>query len=232
VSSYHELAGTRVDRIAGLSDALYAIALTLTVLEVRLPEPRSLMSERDLIAAITPLLPRVLTYLLSFMTLGIFWVGDQTFLHHLHRSDRTFSWLHLGLLAAVAIMPVSTGLLANYITYRTAVVFYTFNLLMIGFLSIVAIGHARRAGLVSGRAGEAAATTLHRRLMTGQILYVVGAALCLIHTYWSIAFILFVQAYFAFWPGKPSRRHLAHHATPTEGAVEAQGEPSRKGESS
>ena len=95
MTTYHEVAGTRVDRIAGLTDALFAIALTLTVLEVRVPMHARVMTETDLWSVIVPLAPRMLAYLLSFMTLGIFWIGDQTFLNHLRRSDRYLTWLHL-----------------------------------------------------------------------------------------------------------------------------------------
>lgn len=203
MTHYHDVAGTRVDRIAALSDALYAIALTLTVLEVRIPMHGSIMTESTLRAAIVQVVPRVLAYLLSFLTLGIFWIGQQTLLNHLHRSDRYLTWLLLGYLALIAIVPVSTGLLADYITYRTVVIVYWLNILAIGLVSLAAIRYATQAGLVSGRAGMEATGALWRRLVTGQILYAFGAALCLIHTYWSIAFIVVVQAYFAFGPHRP-----------------------------
>ena len=200
MTHYHEVAGTRVDRVAALSDGLFAIALTLTVLEVRIPPHQAIMSEDHLRSAMLQITPRLLTYLLSFMTLGIFWIGQQVLLNHLHRTDRYMTWLLLGFLATIAIMPVSTGLLAEYITYRTSVILYWLNILAIGIVSLAAIRYAGRAGLVSGRAGAEAIGLLRRRLVIGQFLYAFGAGLCLIHTYWSIAFIVIVQAYFAFWP--------------------------------
>lgn len=205
---YHDVAGTRVDRIAALSDALFAIALTLTVLEVRVPVHTTVMSEGALRAALVQVAPRVLAYLLSFLTLGLFWIGLQTLLSHLRRTDRYLTWLLLGYLATIAILPISTGLLADYITYRTAVILYWMNILMIGLVSLAAIRYAMRAGLVSGRAGEEATTLLSRRLVAGQIFYAFGAALCLIRTYWSIAFIVIVQAYLAVGP------HRTHGGTP------------------
>jgi uncharacterized membrane protein len=208
MTTYHEVAGTRVDRIAGLSDALFAIALTLTVLEVRVPMHARVMTETDLWSVIVPLAPRVLAYLLSFMTLGIFWIGDQTFLNQLSRSDRYLTWLHLGYLATIAIVPVSTGLLAEYITYRTAVILYWLNILMIGVLSLATVWYAKRAGLLNGRAGEEAVAALERRLVLGQFLYAFGAALALFQTYWSIGFIVIVQLWFAFGPQRlPIRRY-------------------------
>ena len=209
MTTYHEVAGARVDRIAGLSDALFAIALTLTVLEVRVPGHQAIMSEGALRTAISQLGPRVLTYLLTFMTLGLFWVGQQTFLDHLDRSDRHLTWLLLAYLATIAIMPVSTGLLADYFTYRTAVLLYWLNILVVGLLSLAAIHYAEHAGLVRGQIGLEASGALKRRLWLGQILYALGAALCWINTYWSITFIVIVQTCFAFgtrWPRLGTRK--------------------------
>jgi hypothetical protein len=56
-----------------------------------------------------------------------------------------------------------------------------------------------------GRIGEKASAALKRRLVIGQALYAFGAALCVIHPYWSITFMVIVQAYFAFAPQLPRR---------------------------
>ena len=58
------------------------------------------------------------------MTLGIFWVGQQTHLNHLTHADRDLSWLHFAFLACVTALPFSTRLLAEFITYRTAFLIY------------------------------------------------------------------------------------------------------------
>jgi len=55
------------------------------------------------------LAPQLLSYLLSFLTLGIFWVGQQTQLNQLARSNRDLTWIYLGFLLAVSLMPFSTG---------------------------------------------------------------------------------------------------------------------------
>jgi uncharacterized membrane protein len=62
----------------------------------------------------------MIIYLMSFLTLGIFWVGQQTQLNYLSRADRDLAWIHIGFLAAVTTMPFSTTLLGEFITYRLA----------------------------------------------------------------------------------------------------------------
>jgi len=58
--------------------------------------------------------------MMSFMTLGIFWIGQQTQLNHLARSDRSLSWIHIVFLFTVSITPFSTTLLAEFPKYRTS----------------------------------------------------------------------------------------------------------------
>jgi hypothetical protein len=56
----------------------------------------------------------VITYLMSFLTLGIFWNEQQAQLNHLERSDRHLTWIHMAFLFAVSLMPFSTRLLAEF----------------------------------------------------------------------------------------------------------------------
>ena len=71
-------------------------------------------------------------YVMSFLTLGIFWVGQQTELNHLQRSDRNLSWIHLAFLLAVTLTPFSTSLLAEFNIRRTALLIYWGNILTLG----------------------------------------------------------------------------------------------------
>ena len=71
-------------------------------------------------------------YLMSFMALGIFWVGQQTQLNHLQRSSRSLTWIHLAFLLVVTIIPFSTALLAEYTRYRVALGVYWANMLLLG----------------------------------------------------------------------------------------------------
>src|SRR5256885_1966401 len=82
----------------------------------------SIRSEHGLWHALGDLSPRLLAYFMSFLTLGIFWVGQQTQLSQFARGNRDLAWIHLTFLLAVSLMPFSTGLLAEFITYRIALI--------------------------------------------------------------------------------------------------------------
>jgi uncharacterized membrane protein len=207
-SHYNIFAGTNRERIAALSDGLFAIAMTLIVLEIRVPIPEEIRTEQDLWRALGTLAPRVTTYLLSFLTLGIFWVGQQTQLNLLNRSDRNLSWLHLTFLAAVAVMPFSTELLGEFITFRTALLIYWANILLLGVIMYAAWSYAVRAGLVNEETPDFVSSAIKRRIVVAQTLYAVGAALCVVSTSWSIGFIVLVQLNYAIAPRIPLLKRL------------------------
>ncbi len=130
--SYNQIAGQSVERLAALSDGIFAVAMTLLVLDLRVPAGEAIHSEHDLWRALVALSPRLVMYLMSFLTLGIFWIGQQTQLNHLTRSDRSLSWIHILFLLAVSITPFSTMLLAEFTAYRLALLEYWLNILLLG----------------------------------------------------------------------------------------------------
>ena len=197
---YNLVAGQSVERLAALSDGLFAIAMTLLVLDLRVPASRGIHTELGLWVALGKLLPAFIPYFMSFVTLGIFWVGQQTQLNRFARSDRNLTWIHLGFLLAVSLMPFSTALLAEFITYRTALVVYWLNVLLLGVVLYGSWRYASRAGLVKDDTTVDMRSAVERRIVIAQALYALGALLCVVNTYWSIAFIVLVQLNYVLAP--------------------------------
>lgn len=137
-------------------------------------------------------------WVMSFLTLGIFWVGQQTQLNHLERSNRDLTWIHLGFLLAVSMVPFSTSLLAEFISFRNALLVYWLNILVLGttlYLSwVCAIG----GSLVKADMPLRVSSAIRRRIVIAQALYAVGAALAFIDARWSIALIVLVQLNYVF----------------------------------
>jgi uncharacterized membrane protein len=82
-TTYNWIAGQSVERLAALSDGVFAVAMTLLVLDLRAPAAEAVHSERDLWLALGGLAPRFVMCAMTFITLGIFWVGQQTQLNPL-----------------------------------------------------------------------------------------------------------------------------------------------------
>jgi uncharacterized membrane protein len=199
-SLYNRVAGQSVERLAALSDGIFAVAMTLLVLDLRVPAGEAIHSERDLLHALAPLAPRLVIFLMSVMTLGIFWVGQQTQLNYFARADRNLAWIHIAFLCAVALIPFSTSLLAEYIHFRTALLAYWFNILLLGATLFWSWSYASRADLVAEDAPADIHAAVVRRIVIAQTLYAGGAALCFFNTYYSIAAIVLVQVNYAMAP--------------------------------
>jgi len=199
-TSYNRIAGQSVERLAALSDGIFAVAMTLLVLDLRAPAVESIRSEHDLWRALVALSPRLLVYMMSFVTLGIFWIGQQTQLNHLIRSDRSLSWIHIAFLFMVSVTPFSTALLAEFMAYRLALLTYWLNILLLGTGLYFSWMCALASGLVKEDMPAHFSTAIKRRILIAQALYAFGALLCLFSTHWSIGFIILVQLYYAIAP--------------------------------
>lgn len=205
---YNRFAGGSIERLAALSDGLFAIAMTLLVIELHGPLAEAVHTEADLWAGLTHLAPRLLMFLMSFLTLGIFWVGQQTQLNHMARADRNFTWIHLGFLAAATLMPFTTALLGEFFHFRLAVVIYWLNILLLGLFVYASWVYAERAGLVDPEAPATIAKAVRLRIIVAQALYAIGAALSVFGTWWAIGFIFLVQLNYALAPPIPGLRRL------------------------
>jgi uncharacterized membrane protein len=207
-ASYSRIAARGLERIAALSDGVFAIAMTLIVLEIHVPELPAGATDADLWNQLLLLAPRFVTYLLSFLTLGIFWSGQQTQLNHMARADRDLSWMYVGFLAFVSLMPFTTSLLAENIELRLSLLIYWANIFVLGSILFGAWLYARRAGLLKDEAGTDVDRAIRRRILVAQALYAFGALLCVFSTAWSIAWIVLVQLNFATGPRLPGMRHI------------------------
>jgi uncharacterized membrane protein len=199
-SLYDRVAGQSVERLAALSDGIFAVAMTLLVLDLRVPASEAIHSERDLWHALVALAPRLLIFLMSVMTNGIFWVGQQTQLNQFARADRNLAWIHIAFLCAVTLTPFSTSLLAEFIHYRMALLVYWFNILLLGLTLYWSWSYATRARLLAHGLPADIHPAVVRRILIAQSLYACGAALCFLNTYYSIAAIVLVQVNYAIAP--------------------------------
>lgn len=197
--TYNAFAGSNLDRLAALSDGLFAIAMTILTFDIKPPQPASIHSEAELLRAIGGLAAHGAPLLMSYLTLAIFWIGQQTQLNHFARVDRRLALLHLLFLLMVTLLPFSTSLLAAFITFRTALLVYWVNFAMMGFALYVSWSYADRNGLVK-EAAEHESKAIRRRIILAQAWYFAGMLLCLINNYWSFGFIVTVQMIYVIGP--------------------------------
>lgn len=201
--AYNQVTSQSVERLAALSDGIFAVAMTLLVLELHGPARETIHGEEDLWNALCAMMPRIVTWLMSFLTLGIFWAGQQVQLNEFERSDRHLAWIHLAFLSAISVMPFSTRLLADFIGYKTALLCYWVNIMAPGAILFASWRYARYAGLVRKEMTHDICRAVERRIVVAQALYAAGAALCVVNDYASIGFIVLAQLNFALAPRIP-----------------------------
>ena len=159
--------GLPTGRLEAFSDGVFAIAITLLVLDIALPAGAS----RHLLRSVGELWPSYVAYVASFSTIGAMWLGHNAITEYLDRADGTFVRLNLLLLLLVAFLPFPTRLFAEYIgedsLERVAVTFYGAILVLTSTLLLVLWRYAVRRKLVRPDAGDEEIQLLTQRLTPG-----------------------------------------------------------------
>jgi uncharacterized membrane protein len=147
-------------RIAALADGIFAVAMTLLVLDLKLPESAKTATDAEVWRQLVDLKGLFLIYALSFLVLGTYWVGHHHQFHFVRRVNRGLLWLNLLFLLFITLVPFSTNLLADRSHLHLPVVVYGLNLLL---LSVMFLWHLRyltrhpelaHDGLTPARAAE------------------------------------------------------------------------------
>lgn len=168
-----------LERLVFFSDAVFAIAITLLALEIRLPHDIAYLVNEELRRALFHLWPKYLGFATSFVVIGAFWVAHHRKFRYIRRYDRALLWLNLLLLMSVAFIPFPTAVLSDY-GNRTATIFYALTMFTVGLLSAAVWSYAtHRHRLVD--AGLSAGVIRRERLrgiaLAGVFLVSIGIAL-------------------------------------------------------
>lgn len=195
-------------RIEAFSDGVFAIAITLLVLEIKIPS-HEMVAGRGLAYSLAALWPSYLAFFISFVTILVIWVHHHWIFALIRRADHPFLYWNGLLLLVVTFVPFPTGLLAEYLVHPEAKVaanLYTGNFLAISLAFHGLWRHASRGGrllatnAISSKQDEAAQITKHYRL--GPPLYLAAFGVSFMSEIVSVAFCLLLAFVFALrgWP--------------------------------
>ena len=205
------------DRVETLADGVFAIAMTLLVFEINVPDVANRLTLGDLAA----LGPKLLSYVISFVVLGIYWIGHHNQFHYIRRADRLFLWINILFLMCVAFIPFSAALLGRYSGQELAVIVYGLNLVIVG---AVLYGHwwyaTARYRLVDRDLPAEVVRMAKRRILMAPIGYVAAILISLVSIPASIAIYVLVPLLYVM----PARfdRHLRQAGPPQKHSAEAQ----------
>lgn len=125
-----------LERLIFFSDAVFAIAITLLALDIRLPELGPTAGDDDMIAALLAIRPQFFGYFISFAVIGLIWIGHHRMYRYVRGYDRLLVLLNLLLLMLVAFIPFPTRLIGVY-SNRVVMVLYALTLTATGLVSAV-----------------------------------------------------------------------------------------------
>jgi uncharacterized membrane protein len=160
------------ERIGMFSDGVFAIVITLLILEVKVPEGVTVEELRHSLAELTPLM---IGHLVSFIVLGIYWIAHHNLFMYIKRHDRVLLWLNLLFLMWVSTMPFVASLIIRFGDDPISVVFYGGVLAAAGFsLEILwwYVSHNHR--LIDPQLDAAHIATVHRRILLAPICYLLA----------------------------------------------------------
>jgi uncharacterized membrane protein len=186
-------------RVEAFSDGVLAIAITLLVLEIRVPDvPKDSTLAHELLS----LWPKYAVFAVSFVTIGIMWINHHALFQGVARVDRALLFINLLLLLSISFVPFPTAVLGDYLrdadAGHAAAALYGANMLLvgIGFLALwrhlLAHPELRAPELTDGGVRQAL-----RRTIIGPVTYAIAALVALISA--PVALVLFaaLAAYFA-----------------------------------
>jgi uncharacterized membrane protein len=197
--------GLAKSRIEALCDGVFAIAMTLMVFGIKVPTVAIVSASDGLADALLALWPQFVTYAISFVMLGVFWIGHHNQFHYIRRTDRVLLWINIAFLMFVTAIPFSTQVLGQYRSQPAAVIFYAINLILVGFLLYSQWWYATaNCRLIDADLDPAFTKLVGNRILLGCAFLLFSIAMSLISTRLSLL-VFSAIAIFYIIPGRVDR---------------------------
>ncbi|HEY2297152.1 MAG TPA: TMEM175 family protein [Jatrophihabitans sp.] len=192
--------GSATSRLEAFSDGVFAIAITLLVLELHVPETTG---HRSLAHALADEWPQFAAYLTSFLVIGIMWVNHHSMFQQITRVDRLMLFLNLLLLLWTALLPFPTELLARYLREgstdaHVAAAVYSMNLTLAAIAFSLVWAHAVRARLVVHDMTNREQWRSIARFSAGTLIYAATIGLSFVSAPLTLAVQFLIALYYAF----------------------------------
>lgn len=208
--------GLGTSRIESFSDGVFAVAITLLVLNLQVPQGKQTpLPENQLLGDLLLDGPKFAIYVLSFVIVGIYWVGHHNTFHYIKHSDRILLWINNLLLLFIVFIPFPTALLGQYWHYRTSVIIYAGTLIATGLVLQLLWSYAtHNCRLVEKDIDMNLVRRATRRNLTAPLIYLGAIVASFLSVYISLLLLLLVPILYIA-PGRIDRhwRRKRHQET-------------------
>jgi uncharacterized membrane protein len=186
-------------RLEAFSDGVFAIAITLLVLELHVPD----VGDGELWSALRDEWPQFAAYFTSFLIIGIMWVNHHSMFRQIVRADRVLMFLNLLLLLWMAMLPFPTDMVARYLTESSsnahvAAAVYSANLTLAAIAFSLLWARAVRAGLVEQMMTSRQQWRSISRFSVGTVVYAATIGLSFVSAPVTLAVQFLIATYYAF----------------------------------
>jgi uncharacterized membrane protein len=141
-------------RVLAFTDGLFAIAMTLLVVALGVPNLSDSNSIHGMADALNDLLPDFVSFFISFAVIGRYWLAHHQFVSLLKAMDQPIVFLNLVYLAFIAFLPFPTALLGEYFSNPLSIVIYAVNVAFVSGMEVVLLRHAYRNRLLEKQPSE------------------------------------------------------------------------------
>jgi uncharacterized membrane protein len=194
------------NRIEALSDGIFAIVMTLLILEIHVPDLPPTAPNVEVVPALLALWPKFASYIVVFVSLGVFWVGHHTMYHAIRRADRTLLWLNIFFFMFVSLLPFSTSVLNAFPRAFVAPVFFGANLAVIGWLLFLQWTYANsQPGMLAAFVSAEDRATIRSRMLVVPVAITLTVLICFWSAGISVAIYLLLLPLYML-PGRFERR--------------------------
>jgi TMEM175 potassium channel family protein len=203
-------------RLENFSDGVFAIAVTLLVLNIKIPDAKHLDNQL-LTQRVLESIPQLLTFGFSFMVIGVFWVAHHRIFAMTKLVDSKLLWLNIGYLMFVAVMPYPAALMAENPFLTVSILIYCGTLFIIGLMHFVLLRHIYRSDDIKNELfTEHVYQSYLRAGVTGPAIYIFAGAFSFVHPYISFGLIISALVFYIFFSGKRLEQELADTRTKEE----------------
>lgn len=179
---FHAPQGLSIDRLLLFSDAIFAFAITLLAIDIRVPQLPQDQIASQLNNQIYALLPKFISFLLSFFIVGNYWISFHRTFHAIKRYDRGLIYLNLLFLMFIVLLPFPNDLIGKYPANEVTVIIYALFLAATGLsLYLLWVYASRRYRLVNETLHPDFIRRLRVRLLFSPVIFVISIPIAFVY---------------------------------------------------
>jgi len=193
-----------VKRIQSLTDAVFAIVITILSLTLVVPPGENEEGLRRFLW--DQILPKLFIFFLGFIIVGAYWVYTHYNHHHIMKVNKVSIWLNIFFLMFICLIPFSSGFLANYLYSSISVIIYSINLIIVSFWHLMILIHSWRNKFVYPYVDKKLYRNMRWRIILPILVYLLIIPVSLLRTPW-VVYLFLVPLFFQIFFGR-SRKEV------------------------